>query len=923
MKPFYSIFRKVFCFGILLQFVVCSCCFAQIDSDWYNRPIMKSSIGSGGIVNVHQLKNKELIIDGSLQGTYLFKSSNDSLLTDASPFLAKYDSLHNLLALKKFNYSNGTGDFVKTFVDSANNYYAWLYYPSGDWKFDSLSATIYTYTNSDNVFISYDSNYNHVNHIAFNNASCYMLGFDKHENPIVEHIDNSNDSIHIQIYSPNFLQLKKEVVFQYIINGNAYFTLKSFEQNADGNYVMSGGFQGTGNFDLDPTVTTYPITFSSGLNEPQEIITVFDSSMHVLHSVLFHKNATCYAYLYGDVIYVTGFYTGQQLLVPGNNLSLLPSFANNFISCFDKDLNMKWVRVMYSPLLQSNIYPIWRGSNVSGAAPAVFRIEGPISNSTFNLDLTKLMGIPIIQIDSNANTELLGSINFSDGTTLIRNQLEDNTLIGYNQFTGQTIDISYNEIPEIKSNTNYPNDYGLHFTVYKFSPIKKHLIEGKLIGDINHDLIYDSTDYTIPFRVVMNRADSSYTLSDISGNFSIKADTGLYDITAAYISNYFTCTPSNYISSIPDSIPADTGKNFFFIPENPFPDLTAQINAPANSRVQNPLTIYLSVNNNGTIPTSAHCKFSCDKTTWGFISSTYASTIFNSDSLTWDFPVVNPFQTITIELVIQPDSIASLGDSLLYYFNVSPTPNIDNSYSDNYTSALTYFVNSFDPNYKQSNKSEYIDISTVDSSFEFNYTIHFQNTGNDTAYKVILIDTLDANLDLLTLRDFKSSHDFTSQLLYNKILKITFDNIMLPDSAANFAASNGFFSYKIKPKKPIVLQENILNRASIFFDYNEPVLTNYTSTQFVNNVGIKEISSSANFILFPNPANDFVILEIDNKNLQYQFYISDQIGKRISPLSNLKSNSNKISVSNLKSGMYFITLISSDGNNLTKKFVKY
>ncbi len=485
------------------------------------------------------------------------------------------------------------------------------------------------------------------------------------------------------------------------------------------------------------------------------------------------------------------------------------------------------------------------------------------------------------------------------------------------------LNISFDEIPWVKTNFNISNDAGSHFALYKFKEVKKHRIEGKLIGDLNQNAIFDSTDFPIPYRTIMNLIDSTYTLSDINGNYSIVADSGLYKVKTTFITNYFGSTPSYYSSIIPASLAADIGKNFFFFPENQFTDLNAQINTPLNSRVQSPLAIYLSVTNNGTVPSLAHCKFSCNSSAWNFVNSSYPAAIFNTDSLTWNFPLVNPFQTITIELIIEPNASLNIGDSLNFYFNVSPSPNIDFNLADNRDSQVTYITGSFDPNYKKSNKPDYIDISTVDSSFEFNYSINFQNTGNDTAYKVILIDTLDANLDLLTLRDFKSSHDFTSQLLYNKILKITFDNIMLPDSAANFAASNGFFSYKIKPKKPIVLQENILNRASIFFDYNKPVLTNYTSTQIINNVGIKEISSGLNFNLYPNPANDFITLELNNINQHYQYYISDQIGKRISSVTSIKDYKTKINVSLLHQGMYFITLLTTDGNKVTKKFVKY
>ena len=148
---------------------------------------------------------------------------------------------------------------------------------------------------------------------------------------------------------------------------------------------------------------------------------------------------------------------------------------------------------------------------------------------------------------------------------------------------------------------------------------------------------------------------------------------------------------------------------------------------------------------------------------------------------------------------------------------------------------------------------------------------------------------------------------------------------MLPDSGANFTRSQGFISYKIKPKQPVQLLENITNRAAIFFDMNIPVLTNKTSTTFVNNVGIKENNLTFDFALYPNPTNDFIILEFDKAKdaNELSLLITDQLGRPVSKSIHTSESKIKIAVAKLTSGIYFITATSKSGVRSTKKLVKY
>jgi hypothetical protein len=151
---------------------------------------------------------------------------------------------------------------------------------------------------------------------------------------------------------------------------------------------------------------------------------------------------------------------------------------------------------------------------------------------------------------------------------------------------------------------------------------------------------------------------------------------------------------------------------------------------------------------------------------------------------------------------------------------------------------------------------------------DLEYKIRFQNTGNDTAFVVRVLDKIPAELDLTTLRIGSASHPMTYSLKANGTLEFLFQNIRLEDSTSNEAKSHGFVTYKIKTKPNIVTGSIINNQAFIYFDANAPVATNiYThtigenlSTIFISTI---EVVDNAEFSvkIMPNPMHDAAVFE--------------------------------------------------------------
>jgi uncharacterized repeat protein (TIGR01451 family) len=140
----------------------------------------------------------------------------------------------------------------------------------------------------------------------------------------------------------------------------------------------------------------------------------------------------------------------------------------------------------------------------------------------------------------------------------------------------------------------------------------------------------------------------------------------------------------------------------------------------------------------------------------------------------------------------------------------------------------TVNIGSFDPNDKQGFPKGVDDEHFIYPNTDIEYLIRFQNTGTDTAFAIVIKDTLSSMLDLQTIRPGVSSHAYTYNILGDNILKFTFADIMLPDSNVNEPLSHGYIKFTIKHRANLQLGSVIRNSAAIYFDFNAPVITNET-----------------------------------------------------------------------------------------------
>jgi uncharacterized repeat protein (TIGR01451 family) len=198
---------------------------------------------------------------------------------------------------------------------------------------------------------------------------------------------------------------------------------------------------------------------------------------------------------------------------------------------------------------------------------------------------------------------------------------------------------------------------------------------------------------------------------------------------------------------------------------------------------------------------------------------------------------------------------------------------------------------SYDPNNKEGQPLGQSSFHYIPLGDSIEYTIHFQNLGNDTALNIFIIDTLDEKFNHDSFEFLSSSHDCHIDIDKDGRATFSFYNIMLPCSLHNEFESVGFIKYRLYPKNTVSHGDVVVNKANIFFDFNPAIETNTTIHTYLNpSLYISSITYNADFIIYPNPFSDYITCNIPMKPLESStVVIFDTRGKVLLRANNVKS----------------------------------
>jgi uncharacterized repeat protein (TIGR01451 family) len=419
----------------------------------------------------------------------------------------------------------------------------------------------------------------------------------------------------------------------------------------------------------------------------------------------------------------------------------------------------------------------------------------------------------------------------------------------------------------------------------------------------------------------LNISDGSLTstiISNYSGHYQYAVQTLTQTLTPVLENpNYFTVSPSTSTITFSEST-SPYIQDFCIAPNGNHSDLEVTL-FPYSIAIPGFEAVYvLNYKNKGTTVQSGTITFSYDDSRSDFVSAepNIADSLVNL--LRWDFSNLMPFETRQIVVVLNINSPSDIpavtnGDEL--YYTASFTATEDENPIDNSCTLSQVVVNSYDPNDKTC-----IEGTTITPSMVGNYVhyiIRFENDGTANAQNIVVKDLIDTSkFDITSLVPLSGSASYVTRITDTNQVEFVFENINLP-FAAN--SNRGYVVFKIKTKPSLVLNDAFSNTASIFFDYNTPIVTN-TATTTVGILANQDFDYSTYFDVYPIPAKQVLNLQLKRSIGLMSVAIYNSLGQLVLALPSVHSTI-AIDVSSLQTGSYFLKLFTDKGIASTK-FIK-
>ncbi len=441
-------------------------------------------------------------------------------------------------------------------------------------------------------------------------------------------------------------------------------------------------------------------------------------------------------------------------------------------------------------------------------------------------------------------------------------------------------------------------------------------IQGNIAYDVNADGCNGIDDIVFPFTsVIIDNGSSTTTIfTNTAGDYSYIATAGNYTITPNLEnSTFFNVSPANATANFPSTNNSVVDQDFCITNSGTNPDVEITIAPIEFARPGFDAVYWINYKNKGNQTVSGDISFTYDDTISNFVSSTEMPSSQTSGVINWTYTNLVPFENRDFYIVLNVNPPTATppvnnGDQLSYTATINPIMG-DIFPEDNQFELEQTVVGSYDPN----------DITCLEGNTAnpdeigkyLHYVINFENTGTFFAENIVVEMVIDpAEFDINTLQLLSSSHD-TSVTINGTMVRFIFQNIFLP------VDGHGNLLIKMKTQNTLVENDVVSNQASIFFDYNFPIITNIADTTFaILSTPTFEIDSS--ITIYPNPTKNNIYITANNNIKSISLY---DIQGRILVSEKHNHKEVNLNISNQASGIYFIKINTEKGVN-TEKIIK-
>ncbi len=442
---------------------------------------------------------------------------------------------------------------------------------------------------------------------------------------------------------------------------------------------------------------------------------------------------------------------------------------------------------------------------------------------------------------------------------------------------------------------------------------------GVAYNDENGNCVQDGNESVLANIDILIQPGNRIVTTDDNGAYSVFVSPDVYQLEQV-ANDLWTPTCQISLSVNVDQMGQTyCGNNFANTAVNPEADVSIEISSTPH-RIGEENLIALTYCNNGTMTaTDVVVQLTIDERLT-LLESSIPWNDYTGQTATWNLGdlEIGACQTIFVKEEVSTET--EVGE-IIDITAVISTTETETIYTNNTDTNSEEAVGSFDPNDILVSPEGYID-----NDQDLFYTIRFQNVGNASASTVRVEDVLPEDLNMETLVMGSTSHAYRLDIEDGNVLIWTFDNINLVDSTTNEVESNGFINFKIKPIQNLEEGTRIENNAAIYFDNNNPILTN-TVINIIGEEPRPDLAdgNEAAMDIFPNPMTESSVIQIlDNKDIPIKInsiLINDVSGKSVYAKKGINVDEFKIEKGNYTPGYYFVRAVAENGKEYVSKLI--
>ncbi len=477
---------------------------------------------------------------------------------------------------------------------------------------------------------------------------------------------------------------------------------------------------------------------------------------------------------------------------------------------------------------------------------------------------------------------------------------------------------------------NYPNQWTATLEAWRFTPTgpcagpaPADSITGKVFADYNNNCSQDPGEFPLANRAVIANSGQFYGWTDANGEYEIGVVPGTYAVNEYMPAPFFA---SNCVANGTYNLTLNgniaSGTDFADSAAVICSDLFIDIGSGGLRRCSQSM-INATYCNLGTYPDSNAVVTITLNDSLQIDSSNVPYTNPSLNVYEFNVGLLMPGQCGNINLTVDVGCDTA---GTMYCMNASIAgsyPNDCNLYN-NIALDCQALVAPLDPNEKRvaaQNFAQqgYVLEDTVEPSDELTYQINFQNLGTSYAEDVEIRDTLDAGIAPESVQPGAASASY-NYFVQGNVIVFRFENIFLPDSTSDEPGSHGFVKFMVEQRPGNVPGTVIQNTASIYFDFEAPVVTN-TTQNFVR-IPTQITPGLMNAVkIYPNPGHDQFVVEA-LVDVELQLVMFDITGKELKRID-LEGLRQTVNTSDLETGLYLYQIQSEGKTVEVGKWLKH